>query len=216
MRRDYGRQDDKVLSMRWLTRHITRCFLAGVIALLPIGGTILGIVYMEVTLSESWLARQPWYFPGLGLIAAAVLIYAIGLVVSTVIGRWIWNVVDRLIDSLPILGNLYQTLKQVLGYGEGQDALFEYAGLIPARDHNGYELGLVTGRVDDQEGRSRLSVFVPGSPNPMTGRLIFIEDATVHRLPISVSDALKALVAVGKSPLEIDQFRTGDETEAAH
>src|SRR5262245_21878357 len=99
--------------MSYLTRHISRCFLAGLVALLPIGGFILTVVYLESAISESWLARQPWYVPGFGLLATAAGIYAIGLTVSTFIGRWAWNKLDFVLDSLPMLGRLYQTLKQI-------------------------------------------------------------------------------------------------------
>ncbi|MSR58002.1 MAG: hypothetical protein EXS05_10040, partial [Planctomycetaceae bacterium] len=49
---------------------VTRCLLAGLVALLPIGGFVLTVVYLERSIAESWLARQPFYFPGLGLIAS--------------------------------------------------------------------------------------------------------------------------------------------------
>jgi uncharacterized membrane protein len=187
--------------MSWITRHVTRCLLAGIVALLPIGGFVAGVVWLEMTISGSWLARQPWYFPGLGLIASAIGVYLIGLTVSTFVGRWVWSKIDFLFDSLPMLGRLYQTLKQIVGYGEGKDAIFQRVVLVPNGQNEGHELGLVTNSIAGESGAQRLVVFVPDAPNPTAGRLVVIEATDVQPVPMSVNDALKALLSVGKAPL---------------
>lgn len=189
--------------MQIITKHVSQCFLAGIVALLPIGGFIIAVVYLEATIAGSWLARQPYYFPGLGLIATAVAIYLIGLTVSTFLGRWLWTQVDRLFDNLPALGRLYQTLKQIIGYGEGKDAIFHRVVLIRGSEPDGSELGLVTNETADETGSRKLIVFVPGAPNPTTGRLIVIDAARTIALSVSVSDALKSLLSVGKTPLSL-------------
>lgn len=182
-------------------RHLSRCFLAGVVALLPIGGTVLTVAYLESEISGSWLAKQPFYFPGLGLLAAVVIIYAIGLTVSTFIGRWLWRRFDLLLDRLPALGRFYQTLKQIVGYGEGKDAIFQRVVLVPNGECEGAELGLVTSETVDAVGAHQLVVFVPGSPNPTSGRLVVIDPKLVRPINVSVGDAMKSLISVGKTPL---------------
>jgi uncharacterized membrane protein len=187
--------------MHTVSRHLTRCFFAGVVALLPVAGLVLSVVYVENTLAESWLAKQPYYFPGLGLLAAGALIYAIGLVVSTFIGRWLWGRVDSAFDRLPGLGPIYRTLKQILGYGEGKDALFQGAVLVPGASPGSEELGLVTNEVTDSDGRRRVVVFVPAAPNPAVGRLVLVDSARVRPLGLNVNEALKGLVSLGKTPI---------------
>ncbi len=98
-----------------MIRHVTKCLLTGVDALLPIGGLVLGIGYLESVLSGAGLKQLPFYFPGLGLLAAFALLYLIGLVLTTFIGKWLWTRLDRLLDRLPALGKLYVSLKQILG-----------------------------------------------------------------------------------------------------
>ena len=179
--------------MNAILGHLTRCAIAGVVALLPVGGLVLSILYMENMLAESWLVDQWYYFPGLGILAAAAIIYVIGLIVTTFVGRWIWGRADALLKRLPILGRLYQTLKQIVGYGEGEDAVFRRVVLVPSPvAPDAFEMGLVTNQVDD-----KLVVFVPGAPNPTVGRLITVDPSTVKETDIKVSDALKSLVSVG-------------------
>ncbi|MCU0722338.1 MAG: DUF502 domain-containing protein [Planctomycetes bacterium] len=187
--------------MKTIWNHLARCFLAGVVALLPIAGAAVTVGYLEASIADSGISKLPFYFPGFGLLAAAALVYLIGLAVSTVVGRWAWSRADRLLDRLPGLGSLYQTVKQVLGYGEGKDAVFLGVVMVPSRDLRGEEIGLVTSEIGGGPGPKKLVVFVPAAPSPASGRLLIVDEAEVRRVPLPVSDALKALLSVGKVPL---------------
>jgi uncharacterized membrane protein len=188
--------------MSTILKHITRCIVAGIIAILPIGGTILFVVYVESELADSWIGRQEFYFPGMAMLACGVILYVLGLVVSSVLGRWIISLVDRLLRSLPALGRLYSTLKQILGYSEGgEDAVFRRAVLVDSPYDDSQELGLVTNEMLDEKGRRKVLVFLPGSPNPATGRLILIPEDEVKPLDIQISEALRTLLSVGATSL---------------
>ncbi len=187
--------------MNALFGHVTRCLIAGFVALLPIGGFIFSVAYAEYLIAESWLARQNFYFPGLALVLVTVTLYLVGLFVSTFLGRWIWAKTDAALDRIPTLGQIYQTLKQVLGYGKGKDAVFQDVVLVPSREPNAVEIGLVTNRRTRDDGKTELTVFVPSAPNPAAGRLAFVEESTVEPVDTPVSEALKSLVSLGKTDL---------------
>ena len=190
--------------MKRMSQHLVRCLVAGVVAILPIAGLIIFINYLETTLSNSGLANLPFYFPGLGILAAALFVYFVGLTVTTFVGRWIWKRVDRLLNSLPLLGKLYLSLKQILGYGEGADAVFTGTVLVPDPYRQGRELGLVTNEITLADGSKNLVVFIPGSPNPTSGKLIIADPDSLERISMPVSEALKTLVAVGKGDLRFE------------
>lgn len=183
----------------WLLKHVTQCFIAGVVALLPISALVLSLGYLESSIAKSGLANQPFYFPGCGLILGAVIVYLIGLTVSTFIGRWLWNLVDQVFGRLPVLGRLYQTFKQILGYGEGKDALFHEVVFV--RGSQGEEVGLVTNRAVDANGAAKVIVFLPMAPNALNGRLVVADPESVRPTNLSVNDAMKAMVSLGKTPL---------------
>lgn len=193
--------------MKRLQKHIVSNLIAGIVAMLPVGGLIITIGYLESTISSSGLSKMPFYFPGLGLLAAVIFIYLIGLVVTTFIGKWIWNQVDRILDKLPMIGRLYQTLKQILGYGEGKDAIFYETVLIPSKDYQSEELGLVTNKITDNEGNTKLIIFVPGVPNPTSGRLVVMDKKLVKPLTMSVNKTLKSLVSMGKTEIDIESVK---------
>jgi hypothetical protein len=54
--------------MNAIVKHLSKCMIAGVVALLPIGGLVFTVTYFEVLISGSWLADQPWYLPGMGVV----------------------------------------------------------------------------------------------------------------------------------------------------
>ena len=189
--------------MHKMIRHVSKCLLTGIVALLPIGGLVLGIGYLESMLSGAGLRQLPFYFPGLGLLAAFALLYLIGLVLTTFIGNWLWTRLDRLLDRLPALGRLYVSLKQILGYGKGKDAIFQATVMVPAPGGTGEEFGLVTNRLQLADGQERLLVFIPGSPNPTSGRLLLSAPEDVRPSEMPVNEVFKVLVAVGKTDIDI-------------
>ena len=181
------------------TRHVTRCLIGGIVALLPIGGTVLGVAWLEVTLAESWRDHVAFYFPGLGILLALLAIYVVGLLVTTFVGRWLWRRVDRVLEGLPVVGTLYQSLKELLGYDTARDRFFESVVAVPARD--GFEVGLVTGTAPGPDGTEHTVVFVPSSPNPTNGRLLLMPPDRLRKLDLRAADALRGLVSMGKTPL---------------
>ena len=183
--------------MKSVKRHVTQCGLAGVVALMPLAGLVMTVVYLESQISSSWLRDQWFYFWGCGLLTTAIVVYTIGLAISTFLGRWLWNLIDRMLDQMPLLGRLYQTLKQIVGYGEGPDAMFRRVVMIPSVNHAGDEIGLVTNETQVDATLTQLTVFVPNAPTPTNGRLVVVDATKVRASPLSVHEALKTLVSAG-------------------
>lgn len=179
--------------------HVTRCFVAGIVALLPIGGIGITILWLESVLSSGWLRDQRFYFPGLGLMLAMVAIYLTGVVATTFVGRYLWKFLDRGLERLPLFGTLYQSLKEILGYDSSKDHFFR--GVVAVPSVTGHELGLITGECQGHDGKARTLVFVPGAPNPATGRLLLVPPRELLTLDLRASDVLRALVSLGKTPL---------------
>ena len=193
-------------SMQAVGQHITKCIVAGIVAFLPVGGLILTVAFLVSLVSSSGLSRLAFYFPGMGLILAVLSIYLVGLTVSTFVGKWGWATVDSMLNKLPALGKLYLSLKQILGYGEGDDAIFHETVLITSQDKAGEELGLITNSITMPDGATKYVVFVPGSPNPTAGRLIITEPDHVRKIPATTNDALRMLVALGKGDLPVNEI----------
>ncbi|MBL8889476.1 MAG: DUF502 domain-containing protein [Planctomycetaceae bacterium] len=187
--------------MERFRRHIAKCLVAGVVALLPIGGLLLTVYYFENQVAGVWLKNQGFYFFGLGLLLATISLYLIGLIVSSLLGRWLFYQADRLLDRMPVLGNLYQTLKQLIGYGEGPQGMFKRVVWVSRDDAKQFELGLVTMEASPAS-QDRLAVFVPSGPSPTTGRLLYLERDRLIETNLTVNEALQILVSLGSLVLD--------------
>lgn len=178
-----------------IKNHFVVCLITGLVTVLPIGGTILLIVFAERSLSP--LIPAKFYLPGAGLLLVVVLLYLLGLTLTSVIGRWLWQALDQGLGHIPGIGTIYRTLKQILGFDGGEGALFERVVLVQDDSVGSTELGLVTG--SEGEGSSKLLVvFLPGSPNPAQGRLLRLPASRVIATDWSVDKALKSLFSLGK------------------
>ncbi|MCB9897496.1 MAG: DUF502 domain-containing protein [Planctomycetes bacterium] len=192
-------------------RHLARTLVAGVVALLPVGGLVLAVAWTESLIAGSGLGKQSWYVPGAGLLVVVAVTYAIGLFVTTFVGRGLWQLVDALLSELPLVGGLYHTLQQILGYGEGKGAMFERVVWLASRDLPAEELALVTRTLPAEDGEvERLVLFLPSAVNPTVGRLLVVEGARTRPADLTVNAALKALVSLGKAGLHPDD--EADET----
>jgi uncharacterized membrane protein len=174
---------------------LVKVLVSGIVALLPVVGVIVAVAYFENTVAAAWLKNQGFYFFGLGIILAAGLVYLVGLTVSTFVGRWLWKRFDFLLDQVPILGSLYQTLKQILGYGEGPQGMFQRVVWMPSHNDR-LELGLVT-REACAETAGLLVVFLPAAPTPTSGRLVCVRPERVIACNLSASQAMQLLVSLG-------------------
>jgi uncharacterized membrane protein len=184
--------------------HFTKCFLAGLITILPIGGLILLIVKLDGAFRP--LVKDTFFDHfGASLLLTILAIYILGVTATNILGRQIWRFFDYILEQVPGVAVLYGTLKQILGYGTGKDALFRHVVFIKDLHTGGLELGLVTEEVKITLGSDsptpRLCVFLPGSPNPTMGKMILIEADRIIPSQIPVDVALKSLLSIGKTGL---------------
>lgn len=188
-----------VAPMKSKTGHFTRCMVAGIVALLPLGGAVFAIAWLEAAISSSWKERWPFYFPGLGILVAAAVVYLVGLFVTTLFGRWLWRGCERLLVRVPLLGSFYDSLKELLGYDSRRERFFR--GVVAVPCEGGVELGLLTGETKGEDGAALAVVFVPSAPNPTNGRLVLMAEASLRRLDVKTADVMRALVSLGKTPM---------------
>ena len=185
-------------------------FFAGLLVLIPLVVTI-GILSWLFNLLDgflgpyiyNWLGRP---MPGLGLIATIVLVFAIGVVTTNIVGRRLMSAVDEALQRIPLVRTIYTTTKQVSdSLLRARTAAFQQVVLIEYPRRGLYQIGFLTGMVEGplqerlaaKAGERLLNVFVPATPNPMSGYLILLPERDVHALGISVQDGLKLVISGG-------------------
>jgi uncharacterized membrane protein len=185
-------------------------FFAGLFVLIPLVVTI-GILSWLFNLLDGflgpyiyeWLGRP---MPGLGLIATLALIFLIGLVATNIIGRRLLAAVDEALQRIPLVRSIYFTTKQMSdSIFHGGQVAFQQVVLIEYPRRGLYQIGFVTGMIEgplQQElsgkaGERMVNVFIPATPNPMSGYLVILPERDIHSLGMSVQDGLKLIISGG-------------------
>lgn len=182
--------------MSGLQKHLRNTFLTGVFAAIPLAVTLFVIWYVEFETRRPLDRLLGVNIPFLGVVVALVLIYLLGLAVSSLLGRWLLRQIDKLLLRVPVLKELYLAWKHVTITPGGKEGIFARVVLVPVENDRARTLGFSSG--DPLEGDpGTCAVFIPAVPNPMNGRLHFVPIADVIVLDTSPEEAFKMILSGG-------------------
>lgn len=193
---------------------LRRYFLTGVVVTAPILITIY-IVWATITwidgLVTPLIPRQylpdaylPFHLPGVGLVVVLVGLTVVGWLAAGFLGRRLVRFGEAIVDRMPVVRGLYSALKQVFVTLFTQSSnSFRQVVLIEFPRRGAWSLGFVTGETSGEVarrtagGEPMVNVFVPTTPNPTSGFLMFVPKSDLIYLDMSVEDGLKKLVSIG-------------------
>ncbi len=140
----------------------------------------------------------------IGLILAIILIYILGLLLTSYIGRRLYSRGEELIHRVPLIRKVYPSVKQVTDFFFGdrdQKITFNRVVAVEYPRKGLWSVGLVTGDtmrdIENQAGSECLTVFVPSSPTPFTGYVITVPKKDTIDLPVTIEEAFKFAVSGG-------------------
>ncbi|HXV24561.1 MAG TPA: DUF502 domain-containing protein [Alphaproteobacteria bacterium] len=187
-------------------------FLAGVLVTAPVAITFY-IVWLIVSFiddrvsgfiparynPESYL---PFGIPGLGLLIAIAALILIGAVTAGYVGRVILRVNDALLARMPVVRSIYGATKQifetVLAH---KSTAFRQVCLIEYPRREIWSIGFITGKtvgeVQDRTAEEVLNVFLPTTPNPTSGFLLFVPRRDIILLEMTIEDGIKMVISGG-------------------
>ncbi|MCC7409349.1 MAG: DUF502 domain-containing protein [Phycisphaeraceae bacterium] len=140
----------------------------------------------------------------IGLIIAVIMIYFVGALLGSYIGRQLYLRGEKLLQRLPLLGRVYPAIKQVTDFFVGDKEQADRFNRVVAVQYPRmgiWSIGLVTGEamrpIQTISRDVYLSVFMPSSPTPFTGYVITVAKKDTIELPISIEEALRFVVSGG-------------------
>ncbi|MBO0347296.1 DUF502 domain-containing protein [Roseibium sp. CAU 1637] len=202
-------------------------FLTGLVIAGPIGIT-LWLTWTFIQWVDGWVkpliphtynpdTYLPFPVPGFGLVTAIVLLTIIGFLAANFLGRSMLRLGESLVNRMPLVRNLYSGLKQIFetvlnerGTSFSKAALIEYPrrGLWAIVFISLDTRGEVAKRLLDKA--DTMSVFLPTTPNPTSGFLLFVPKEEIIELSMSVEDAAKLVISAGlvnpEYPDMLDKF----------
>jgi uncharacterized membrane protein len=136
----------------------------------------------------------------LALVILVLAVAVLGYLAQRSAGAYVFGVVDRLIGLVPILSVVYNGVRQVSDALTRQESRFESVVLVEYPREGVYSFGFVTAETSDQASppdQDTYNVYMPGSPNPTQGHLLFVPEEEYHSVDIRVSRAIRLLVTTG-------------------
>jgi uncharacterized membrane protein len=189
-------------------------FLTGMVVVAPVFLTAY-LIWWFVGLVDSWVLPlvperyQPQPYLGINVKGYGVIIFLVftvfvGALAKGFIGRAILNRAESMVDRMPVVRSIYNGLKQILETVLSQSsASFEHACLIEYPRRGIWAVAFIStatkGEVLNKlPGEEKyLSVFLPTTPNPTSGFLLFVPADDVIILDMDVENAAKLIISAG-------------------
>ncbi len=149
---------------------------------------------------ETYLEKS---IPGFGLLLFFVFTTVIGAITKGFFGRQIVKLGESLVARTPIVRTIYNAVKQILETAlNDSNNSFQRACLIQYPRKGIWAVAFIStetkGEIERKIGKNRLvSVFLPTTPNPTSGFILFIPAAEVLLLDMSVEEAAKLVISAG-------------------
>lgn len=192
-------------------------FLTGIVVIAPIGLTVY-LLWTVMGWIDSFvlpLVPGPWRpeqyiginLRGVGVIFFLVFTIMVGWIAKGLIGRSLLSWAESIVERMPVVRSIYTGLKQIAEtVFAQQDTSFDKACLIEYPRKGIWAIGFISttakGEVSRRAGPAAgedklLSVFVPTTPNPTSGFLLFFPERDVVELDMSIEDAAKLVISAG-------------------
>lgn len=200
---------------RGLFAKLRGSFLTGLVVIAPIGLTIW-LMWTVAGWVDSWVlpmvpARwQPEQYIGINLRGVGVLFFLIftiiiGWTAKGLIGRSVLRWGERVVDQMPVVRSIYNGLKQIAEtvLSSSDEAKFDRACIIEYPRPGIKAIGFVSTPAKGEIARFAeeddplISVFLPTTPNPTSGFLLFVPRSQVTYLEMSVEDSAKLIISAG-------------------
>jgi uncharacterized membrane protein len=147
----------------------------------------------------------PFSIPGIGLLLALVFMTLIGALTAGIIGRALNHLFEGILNRLPVIRSLYGAIKQIMETVlANKSSAFRECVLIEYPRKGMWTLGFITGTTKGEvqektaaADQEVINVFVPTTPNPTSGFLLFVPEQDIIRLKMPIEDGLKLVVSGG-------------------
>ncbi len=141
---------------------------------------------------------------GVGVVVFLVFATLVGWLAKGLIGRSFIKYAENLVNRMPVVRSFYSGIKQIAEtVFAQQERSFEKACMIEYPRKGIWAIGFISttakGEIAERNSSNgpMVSVFVPTTPNPTSGFLLFFPKADIVELDMSIEDAAKLVISAG-------------------
>lgn len=185
-----------------------RYFVTGLVILLPVALTFIVVNFFLnlVTIPFAGMIKASSFNAMALKLFAVVLVFTgitlVGFLCQTLALHYLFKWTDVILHRIPVLNRVYKAAQDVMHSLFTQEKpSFSQAVLVPFPRKGTYSIGFLINKslppgstLDDNE---QMSIFVPGTPNPMMGFMLLVKRADVIHIDLPIDDALRFVVSCG-------------------
>ncbi len=187
-------------------------FLIGIFSIIPFAVTIWLINWILKLFASpvqpvvnyllpnagSFLHVKPYVSLLVSLLLTTFCVIFCGYLVSSVLGRLFFSKIETRIAQIPMVNTLYQTIKGITdSFSNSKKQSFSKVVLIEYPKENIWTIALVTGESKNKDGREFYHLFLPSTPNPTTGYMLYTPYDKVIMTSLSPEEAIKIIMSGG-------------------
>jgi len=194
-----------------LVKRLRTYFFAGVLITAPISITavltwwLIEFVDHQVVklIPEKYVPSEFFeFFPGIGIFIAIIGLILVGAFTANFVGRSLQRFGERLLSKVPVVRNVYKTVKQIFETVFSQQSrAFREAVLVEYPRRGIWAIAFITGRTEGEvqniTEEETINIFLPTTPNPTSGFLLFVPKKELIRLTMTVEEAIKMVISGG-------------------
>jgi uncharacterized membrane protein len=140
--------------------------------------------------------------PGFGLVLAAIVLTVVGALAAGYLGRLVVRLSDRVVARMPVVRSIYGAVKQIFETVlASKSNTFREVVLAEWPRAGMWTMAFVTvqpeGEIRELVGPDAVAIYVPTTPNPTGGYLVYVRRRDLVTLPMTVEEALKYIVSCG-------------------
>ena len=195
----------------------------GLLSILPVAATYWILLKLFQFFSTPGAAivefifkdKVPKYVPELaGFILTILFISFAGMLVSNVLGKRIYAWFETVLSRIPVVSVVYRTIKQITSRLSGPNRqAFKKVVYIEYPRKGIWTLTMVTGESINKTGEKYYHIFVPTTPNPTSGFMLYIPQNDTLKTEMSVEEGLKIIISGGMLAPGTNQLESSDVSE---
>ncbi len=146
-----------------------------------------------------------------------VALYSIGVVATNFMGKFIIRFFETILHNVPIIKNVYTSSKkliEIISLPTTQS--FKRVVIVEYPRAGMKAFAFVTGGIKTEDGTELTSLFIPTTPNPTSGFLIYLPEQDIEETDLSIEEGMKLIVSGGILIPDRMELNTDKPTSDAH
>ena len=208
-------------------RRLRNVFLTGFLVTLPIALTVFILNFLFKSLDAlspiftHWLIvlgaplPEGYRVPFLGVIMTFTIVFFVGALTTNIFGNKLLQFWEGVVEKIPFVRRIYKGTKQVVSSFATMDTKsFTKVVLIEFPRKGAHAIAFVTGKTRGELQRltsdNHINIFIPTTPNPTSGFIIFADPSEVIELDMTIEEGIKYVVSGGiVTPEQAENFIEG-------